>query len=91
MFLTSAILPLLPGAPLYYAAEELACGNFAVALEYGADAVLFFSSIAVGVAAAAAVLRLAGIFLPAAVRMFFSRKKFKLTAKKGYLFSLLVL
>lgn len=91
MFLTSAILPLLPGAPLYYAAEELACGNFAVALEYGADAVLFFGAIAVGVAAAAAVLRLAGIFLPAAVRMFFSRKKFKLTAKKGYLFSLLVL
>lgn len=91
VFLTPALVPLLPGAPLYYAAEGLARGNLTRALAYGADALLFFAAIAAGLSAAAVASRLLRALFSRRRRVFDRRKKIKRRAKKGYLFCILML
>lgn len=89
VFLTPALVPLLPGAPLYYAAEGLARGELALALAYGADALLFFAAIAAGLSAAAVAARLFRALFSR--RPLFKPKKIARRAKNGYLFCLYML
>ena len=58
VFLTPAVVPLLPGASLYYAAEYSAAGDFERAAFYGADCAAYLAAIAAGLSAAAVVLRI---------------------------------
>ena len=53
VFLTPALVPIVPGAQMFYAAEGLLNANFTRVLLYGADAIVFFAAIAAGLAAAA--------------------------------------
>ncbi len=58
VFLTPAVVPLLPGAALYYAVDALAGGDLQTALVYGWDALFIFACIAAGLAAAGVAARL---------------------------------
>ena len=58
VFLTPAVVALLPGASHYYAAEYSAAGDFGRAAFYGADCAAYLAAIAAGLSAAAVVLRI---------------------------------
>ena len=57
VFLTSALIPLLPGASLYLAAEALLSSDFQSALVYGADVAYILLSLAAGLAASSVAVR----------------------------------
>ena len=67
VFLTPAVVPLLPGAALYLAADCLTRGDFSSTFLYGTDALVAFFGIAAGIASASVFLRL--------FRLFAKRKK----------------
>ena len=62
VFLTPAVIPLLPGAALYLAADCLTRGDFSSTFLYGTDALVAFFGIAAGISAASVCLRLFRLF-----------------------------
>lgn len=58
VFLTPALIPLLPGASLYYAAEALLSSDFQSAFVYGSDGLYILLSLAAGLAAASVAVRM---------------------------------
>lgn len=62
VFLTPAVVPLLPGAALYLAADCLTRGDFSSTFLYGTDALVAFFGIAAGISAASVCLRLFRLF-----------------------------
>lgn len=58
IFVTPAIIPVLPGASLYFAVNALVCGDTGTALACGTDALVIFTAIAAGLAAAELAQRL---------------------------------
>ncbi|MCD7729221.1 MAG: threonine/serine exporter family protein [Clostridia bacterium] len=67
VFVTPAVIPLLPGASLYFAVNALVCGDMGTALACGSDAVIIFTAISAGLAAAEITAR---IILPKSTRCF---------------------
>ncbi len=61
VFVTPAVIPLLPGASMYFAVNALVCGDTGTAVACGSDALIIFTAIAAGLAAAQLFAR---IFLP---------------------------
>ena len=58
VFLTPAVIPMLPGASLYLAAEALLSSDFQSALVYGSDGLYILLSLAAGLASASVAVRI---------------------------------
>ena len=79
VFLTPAVIPLLPGASLYLAAEALLSSDFQSALVYGSDGLYILLSLAAGLAAASVAVRI----LRAAVKRARTAVRNKTTAARA--------
>ncbi|MCD8041301.1 MAG: threonine/serine exporter family protein [Clostridia bacterium] len=58
VFVTPAVMPLLPGASMYFAVNALACGDTGTAIACGSDALVIFTAMAAGLAAAQLAARI---------------------------------
>ncbi|MCD8373146.1 MAG: threonine/serine exporter family protein [Clostridia bacterium] len=58
IFVTPALMPLLPGASLYFAVNAIVCGDAGTAIACGNDALVIFTAIASGLAAAQIAARI---------------------------------
>ncbi|MDK2810897.1 MAG: hypothetical protein PWR27_1606, partial [Petroclostridium sp.] len=57
IFLTSGIIPLVPGAGLYYTMLELVQNNYAAAISKGVETIFIAGSIAVAIAISSSLFK----------------------------------